>query len=108
MKTLVDIIIEKNLNNETHIEFQAKELIENRLKDSKDSKDSKENKQTPFIFENVCYKENSKIPIIEESAKLKIAYTIVKQGHIVIIRDTEEIINEVKKEYGSLFQYEPL
>ena len=60
-----------------------------------------------YIIENVCYKENSKIPIIEESAKLKIAETLVKKYEIcnVVIQDVEPIINEVKKEYGNLFKY---
>jgi nucleotide sugar dehydrogenase len=60
-----------------------------------------------YIFSNVCYKDNSKIPIIEESAKLKIAERLVKyHNKSVTIKDVEPIINEVKKEYGSLFAYE--
>ena len=60
-----------------------------------------------YIFSNVCYKDNSKIPIIEESAKLKIAEKLVKMHKkTVIIKDIEPIINEVKKEYGSLFFYQ--
>ena len=60
-----------------------------------------------FIFSNVCYKDNSKIPIIEESAKLKIAEILVKTyGKKVVVKDVEPIINEVKKEFGSLFDYE--
>jgi hypothetical protein len=56
-------------------------------------------------IEGVCYKEGSKIPIIEESAKLKIAKQIVKH-YPVGIRDSEKIIEEVKKEYGKIFDYE--
>jgi UDPglucose 6-dehydrogenase len=60
-----------------------------------------------FTFSNVCYKDNSKIPIVEESAKLKIAEQLVKRHKkTVTIKDVEPIINEVKKEYGSLFTYE--
>jgi nucleotide sugar dehydrogenase len=80
------------LSNEWHIEYQTQQLL-------------KENKEI-YIFENVCYKENSKIPIIEESAKLKIAKKISKMGKLVLIRDIEDIILEVKKEYGNLFRYE--
>jgi nucleotide sugar dehydrogenase len=59
-----------------------------------------------FIFQNVCYKEGSNIPIIEESAKLKIAEILVKQyNKRVTIKDTHEIIKEVQKEYGKLFSY---
>jgi hypothetical protein len=54
----------------------------------------------------VCYKENSQIPIIEESAKLKIAKKLAVRGKKIIICDTDEIITEVKKEYGNLFTYQ--
>jgi hypothetical protein len=60
-----------------------------------------------YVFSNVCYKDNSKIPIIEESAKLKIAERLVKHySKSVTIKDVAPIINEVKKEFGSLFTYE--
>ena len=78
--------------NETHIEIQANQIL-------------KENLNQTIVIENVCYKENSKIPIIEESAKLKIALYLQKAGRRIIIKDTEEIIREVKKEYGNLFEY---
>jgi len=78
--------------NEEHITFQTNQLL-------------KQNK-SEYVFENICYKENSKIPIIEESAKLKIAKKLVKLGKKVLIRDEIQLINEVKKEYGNLFQYE--
>ena len=79
--------------NEEHILFQTKQLLIQTTGESS------------YTMTNVCYKENSKIPIIEESAKLKIAKTLVASGKKVIIEDTEEIINEVKKEYGNLFEY---
>lgn len=79
-------------SNEWHSVYQTKQLLED--------------KKEVYIFGNVCYKENSKIPIIEESAKLKMAKYISKMGKKVIIRDVEEIIMEVKKEYGNLFTYE--
>ena len=78
--------------NEKHIEIQANEI-------------ALENQDQTIVIENVCYKENSKIPIIEESAKLKIAVHLKKAGRRIIIKDTEEIIREVKKEYGNLFEY---
>lgn len=60
-----------------------------------------------FKFTKVCYKPESIIPIIEESSKLKIAEILVKKyGRKVVIKDIEPLIQEVKKEYGSLFQYE--
>lgn len=61
-------------------------------------------KDNAILFTNVCYKEGSQIPIIEESAKLKIAEILVKKyNKKVIIQDTPELMREVKKEYGSLF-----
>lgn len=77
--------------NEEHVIFQAKQL----LVENKDE----------YIFENVCYKENSEIPLIEESAKLKIAKFLVEQGKNVTIKDNKETICEVKKEYGNVFLY---
>lgn len=59
-----------------------------------------------YLFTNVCYKENTRIPMIEESAKLKIAYELYKLGKTVIIRDYKEVIDEVKKEFGNIFLYE--
>lgn len=61
--------------------------------------------QEEYIIENVCYKEDSKIPIIEESAKLQIAKRLVEAGKKVTIRDEIQLINEVKKEYGNIFYY---
>ena len=74
IKTLKQLIDENNINsdlliattkyNELHIDFMVEKLLENRKE---------------YIFENICYKEDSKIPIIEESAKLKIAEKIHKK-----------------------------
>lgn len=79
-------------SNEWHIEYQTQQLMS----------ESRE----IYKFENVCYKENSQIPIIEESAKLKIAKKLAVRGKKIIICDTDEIITEVKKEYGNLFTYQ--
>jgi nucleotide sugar dehydrogenase len=62
-----------------------------------------------YKFKDVCYKPKTHIPIIEESAKLKIAECIVKKyKKQVIIEDIPSIIAEVKKEYGTLFKYKPI
>jgi nucleotide sugar dehydrogenase len=61
---------------------------------------------TAFVFTDVCYKPNVHIPIIEESAKLKIAEILAKDyRRRVIIKDIPALIAEVKKEYGNLFEY---
>jgi 2-polyprenyl-3-methyl-5-hydroxy-6-metoxy-1,4-benzoquinol methylase len=43
--------------------------------------------------------------MIDESAKLKIAKNLVKCGKKVLIYDYHDILQEVKKEYGNLFEY---
>lgn len=89
-----DILTATTKMNEEHIVFQAEQMY---------------NTQNTFMFSNVCYKENSKIPIIEESAKLKIAcYLQKKYNSSCRIVDTPEIIREVKKEYGKKFEYEEI
>jgi len=61
-----------------------------------------------FTFTGVAYKPNTKVPIIEESQRLAIAKGLAEAGRRVLIRDYADTINEVKKEYGGLFQYEVL
>ena len=100
-RALALFVNQNNINNELllsttnynrlHSEFLTQKLLD-------------ENRDE-YIIENVCYKENSKIPIIEESAKLQIAKKLVEAGKKVTIRDEIQLINEVKKEYGNLFNY---
>jgi len=101
-KALKQVIDSVNINsdlldattkyNEEHSLFQTNQLL-------------KEGKEA-YVIEDICYKEGSKIPIIEESAKLKIAKNLVKAGKKVIIKDESHMIDEVIKEYGNLFEYE--
>jgi len=86
-----DLLAATTKYNNEHIMFQAKQL----LNENKDE----------YVFENVCYKNNSEIPLIEESAKLKIAKYIVDNNKKVIIKDNKETIAEVKKDYGCIFTY---
>ena len=58
-----------------------------------------------YVIRDVCFKENSKVPIIEESAKLKVAKCLYEAGKKVIIEDEIELVNEVKKEFGNIFEY---
>ena len=46
------------------------------------------------------------IPIVEESAKLKIADYLVSKGAKVVIKDVPHMLDEVKKEYGNIFSYQ--
>lgn len=78
-------------SNEKHVEFQTNELLKTGDKE--------------FTFNGICYKEGSKVPIIDESPKLKIAKRLVEAGKIVTICDTRALIGEVKKKFGNLFLY---
>ena len=105
-----DILQATTKYNEEHIIFQISQLlsldsdISTKMQEVVHCKRENDNR---FTFMDVCYKEGSKIPIIEESARLKIAERLVKQYNTKItIRDVESIISEVKKEYGNLFTYE--
>lgn len=89
-----DLLTATTKYNKEHIKFQTEQL----LRENPD--------KIEFEFTDICYKEKSKIPIIEESAKLKIAENIVKMGKKVIIKDEIQLVNECKKEYGNLFDYE--
>lgn len=70
-------------------------------------RDAERISNTPeYEFTDVCYKPNVHIPIIEESAILKIAEILVKKyNKKVVINDVPELNAEVKKEYGTLFEY---
>jgi nucleotide sugar dehydrogenase len=86
-----DLLLATSKYNEFHSIFLTQKLLD-------------ENK-SEYIIEDICYKENSKIPIIEESAKLIIAKRLVEAGKKVIIKDEIQLINEVQKVYGRLFDY---
>jgi UDP-glucose 6-dehydrogenase len=80
-----DLLASTTESNEWHCEYQTKELLKHH--------------QDTYVFENVCYKENSIIPMIEESAKLKIAKKLVKLGKNVLIKDVKDIIISEKVDY---------
>jgi hypothetical protein len=97
---LLEGIIE--YNNE-HLVFQVEQLIKEDL--------------PVYYFENVGYSTDtdsdmneingSRVPVIEESLKLKIARVLVfNYGKNVVIKDNKDTIEEVIKEYGNLFNYE--
>jgi len=80
-------------NNE-HVKFQAKQWMQSLSSDE------------VIEVSDVCYKQGSKIPIIEESARLKIAHCLVKSGYKVRIKDEMHLIKEVQKAFGNIFEYE--
>lgn len=77
-------------SNKFHTEFQFQSM--NNLSDK-------------IVLENVGYKDNCPVPIIEESQKLIIANKLVKAGRKVILVDSDIILNEVKKIHGDKFTY---
>jgi UDPglucose 6-dehydrogenase len=80
--------------NRQHTEFQtAKHLSENK---------------SNYEFVHVAYKPGTRVPIIEESQKLRIAAGLARAGKCVTVCDYVNIINEVKKEYGNLFHYKTI
>jgi len=63
----------------------------------------------PYVFEDVCYKSNCSVPIIEESQKLEVARLLAtKHGKKVIIKDRLQVIKNVQSEFGDIFSYEVL
>jgi nucleotide sugar dehydrogenase len=77
--------------NENHADWMASKLLEQNLSE--------------YLFEDVCYKPNSPVPIIECSQKLVVAKQVAARGKRVTIRDSETVLSLVRKEYGSLFNY---
>lgn len=58
-----------------------------------------------FVFSDVSYKPDCPVPIIEESQKLKVAQMLAKDGKNVKICDKSDVIELVKAEYGTIFDY---
>ncbi len=56
-------------------------------------------------FENVTYRPDMSVSMIDNSPKLKLAEDLVKKGHKVIIKDTPETIECVKGVFGDIFSY---
>jgi len=78
--------------NKFHANLMIKEMLD-------------QNKEL-YVFENVAYKDDCPVPIIEESQKLIVAKGLSQAGKKVLIKDRGFIISEVMKEYGNAFQYE--
>lgn len=77
--------------NDQHAQFMANNLIKQNLEE--------------YVFEDVCYKPNCPVPIIENSQKLLIAKKLVEKNKKVKIKAKENIIKKVKEEFGEIFDY---
>jgi len=78
--------------NKEHARYMAESLAQTR--------------RERYVFEDVNYKDNCSVIIIEESQKLSVAEILAKKGCKVLIKDRAELIHEVQGKYGFLFDYE--
>lgn len=58
-----------------------------------------------YIFDDVAYKPNSPVALIENSQKLVVAKILADDGEKVIICDRADVIALVRKQFGDLFEY---
>lgn len=79
--------------NESHANYMAKKLLQQNLNE--------------YVFEDVSFKPNCAVPIIENSQKLVVAKIIAEHGKTVTIIDNEEVLQKVQREYQNLFNYLP-
>jgi len=80
-------------SNKSHLIYQLKDFVANNPDQSKE-----------ILFESVTYKPNT--DIIEESQKLKFAVELQRFGYKVRIKDSVNVISQLKRLYGDKFSYE--
>lgn len=76
----------------------AQHMIQNMFDENRDE----------YVFEQVAYKDNCTVPIIEESQKLVVANQLALMGKRVLIKDIPSIIEKVQQTYGNIFAYETI
>ena len=81
-------------SNKLHAQLMAEQLYAQNLHE--------------YVFEDVNYKPNCPVVIIEESQKLAVAALLAKAGCLVKIRDNSHVITEVQGEFGNIFEYEEI
>jgi UDPglucose 6-dehydrogenase len=81
-------------SNKLHTQFQTQKLLDENLSD--------------YTVDGAGYKNQCKVPIIEESQKLIIGSELAKKGLKVTIRDNKLLLDSVKLEYGNLFNYQEI
>ncbi len=80
-------------SNRKHLEFQIKDFCQKNLQPA------------VVVIDQVTYKRGTNI--IEESQQLLFAAELANRGYDVIVRESHNVIEQVKDIYGGLFQYEP-
>ena len=78
--------------NNLHLQFQIEQFIENN------------NASDVVTIDTVTYKPGT--VILEESQQLAFAVAIARAGFKVLIKETSPVVEQLQKEFGSLFQYE--
>jgi len=78
-------------SNDQHAAYITKKLLDKNL--------------DHYVFEDVCYKSNCPVPIIENSQKLIVAKSLAEKGKEVTILDSENVITKVRQEYKNIFNY---
>ena len=78
-------------SNDLHADYMAQKFIDLNLDE--------------YRFEDVSYKPNSPVPIIDASQKLAVAQKVAAQGKRVVLVDSSEVLNLVRRQYGDLFEY---
>jgi nucleotide sugar dehydrogenase len=80
-------------SNRKHLEFQVESYLE------------KNPRPAVVVIEDITYKKGTNI--IEESQQLLFAVELANRGYNVILKESEDVIEQVKAIYGDLFEYEP-
>lgn len=62
-------------------------------------------KSTVVLFHDVTYKPRCPVPIVQESQKLQVARLVRLAGWPVVIVDRPAVLDAVRRDYGTLFQY---
>jgi nucleotide sugar dehydrogenase len=93
IEPLIPLATDKS--NKLHNKFQTDKIYDELIS----------NNISSYEIIDVGYKENCKVPIIEESAKLIIGEGLTQRGITVSLRDEEHMLNAVKLEYGNIFTY---
>jgi hypothetical protein len=64
-----------------------------------------EEESEEYIFEDMSYKPNCPVKIIEGSQKVEVAKKVAESGKHVTIIDDEIVIHQLEKKFGELFNY---
>lgn len=95
--------IEMKINLPLVVDQENSDHLERQLEIFK----QKHSKHLPIIFEYVAYKPNT--TILEESQKLKLAFRLAADGYKIIIKDRQEVIDQLKSsEYKNWFTFEKI